>query len=380
MYNILLRNFILENPDWETTLTKPPYSLKISRDNGYIMFKYNQLESDFNIPLVREARGIIFDEQTWDCVCHAFNKFGNYGETYCPEIDWSTAIVSEKVDGSLIKLWYHNKKWHLSTNGTIDAKKAQIGDNITGLSFYDLFCRAIDYMYHCTFTEFVKNLNKNFTYMFELVSPLNRVVIPYQETKIFLLCMRDMTTGEEISMDILPHYNICPSPKIYKLNTLDAVVACANELPWNEEGYVVCDGNFNRIKIKSPQYVIAHYARTSGTMTIKRFVEIILQNQMDEFLIYAEDYKDKLLDIQKAMDGIIKTCNWFTDKAQDTKFENRKEYALYVKKLPDYAQAFMFKWYDNHQSFEEYSKNLTTEQWVRLLEKYYGEENNGTQT
>ena len=125
MYKLELREFILSHDNWEELLTAEPYYLKISRDDEYIMFKYNQVFSDFNIPLVREARGIIFRESDWECVCHPFDKFGNYGESYCPEIDWKTTSVQEKVDGSLIKFWYDNG-WHISTNGTIDAFKANL--------------------------------------------------------------------------------------------------------------------------------------------------------------------------------------------------------------------------------------------------------------
>ena len=97
-----LLDYIKSHSDWEELLSRDPYNLKISRDDGYIMFKYDQIASDFSYEEVREARGIIFYEQTWDCVCHPFNKFGNYGESYCPNIDWNTASVQEKVDGSLI--------------------------------------------------------------------------------------------------------------------------------------------------------------------------------------------------------------------------------------------------------------------------------------
>ena len=57
-----LKEFILNNKDWEEKLTSSPYNLIIKKDGPYILFKYNQLSSDFNIDLVREARGIIFRE------------------------------------------------------------------------------------------------------------------------------------------------------------------------------------------------------------------------------------------------------------------------------------------------------------------------------
>lgn len=116
-----LLEFIQNHPDdWEEKLSSNPYNLKISRDGPCVMFKYNQLSSDFSNPIVREARGIIFREDNWKCVRRAFDKFFNYGEPNAAEIDWNTAKVQTKYDGSLISAWFDDKKWHYSTNGTIE--------------------------------------------------------------------------------------------------------------------------------------------------------------------------------------------------------------------------------------------------------------------
>lgn len=95
--------FIEQHSDWEKILSEKPYCITISRDvfNGQnlVMFKYSQVDSDFNIKLVRECRGIIFDEDTWEPVSVPFFKFGNAGESYCPDIDWRSARCGEKIDG-----------------------------------------------------------------------------------------------------------------------------------------------------------------------------------------------------------------------------------------------------------------------------------------
>ena len=117
MCNTELGKFCKGHIDWQELLTQEPYCLKIKEDGPYTMFSYDQIRSDFNIKLVREARGIIFRTGEWkQPVCWAFNKFGNYGESYAPEIDWETAFVTEKVDGSLMKVWWDGN-WHISTNG-----------------------------------------------------------------------------------------------------------------------------------------------------------------------------------------------------------------------------------------------------------------------
>jgi hypothetical protein len=104
-------DFIREHSDWEELLSAAPYHIKIKRTDGYVIFSYG-IEADFRIDVVRECRGIILDEKNgYKPVCVPFFKFGNYGEPYADEIDWDTARVQEKIDGSLIKVWHHKGQW-----------------------------------------------------------------------------------------------------------------------------------------------------------------------------------------------------------------------------------------------------------------------------
>lgn len=95
--------FMEQNPDWERVLQEKPYCISIQRDNvlgrNLILFKYDQIESDFSLNLVRQCRGLILDEDTLEPVCVPFFKFFNAGESHADEIDWSTAWTSEKKDG-----------------------------------------------------------------------------------------------------------------------------------------------------------------------------------------------------------------------------------------------------------------------------------------
>src|SRR5689334_401284 len=116
-----LQEFINLHENWEELLSQKPYALSIKRDAGYVLFAYNMIESDFSNSIVQEARGVIFDELTMIPVCIPFFKFFNVQEGHAADIDWSTATVTEKLDGSIIKLWNDAGAWHISTNGTIDA-------------------------------------------------------------------------------------------------------------------------------------------------------------------------------------------------------------------------------------------------------------------
>jgi hypothetical protein len=193
-----LIEFILNNPDWEQKLQEKPYYITIKRKDNFLMFNYSQIESDFYNPIVKECRGAILEDGTFNPVCVPFYKFGNYGEGYVDTIDWNTARVQEKVDGSLIKVWNYNNEWHVSTNGTIDSRDAELANNISDFkTYYDLFMKAKKNVN----LDFNK-LDKQFTYMFELISPYNRVVVPYTEISLRHIGTRNNMTLQEFDMDI----------------------------------------------------------------------------------------------------------------------------------------------------------------------------------
>jgi T4 RnlA family RNA ligase len=282
------------------------------------LLKYNQLSSDFHLPLVRECRGIILDEQDgYRPVCIPFFKFGNYGESYVPEIDWASARVQEKIDGSLMKLWYDKGAWHVSSNGEIDARNA----NINSLYFktgdeknlYALFMEA----WQKTGVDMCE-LDTEYAYLFELVSPHNRVVVPYSETTIYHIGTRSNTTAQETNKDIG-----VPKPQEYAISTLEDCIAQALRLGHEAEGYVVVDKFYNRIKVKSPVYVaMSHLVQGVGSR--ERIIEIIKANEHEEFLNYFPEYREIFDEIQTGIDQFSKRVDQRFQSLHPNKFETRK--------------------------------------------------------
>ena len=364
-----LLEFIRSHPDtWEQELAAAPYYLKISYDGDLVMLKYNQLESDFSLPIVREARGIIFDSRTWTCVCRAFDKFGNYGESYVPEIDWSTAFVSEKVDGSLMKVYWYDNCWMLATNGTINAFDANIGD-AKGRTFGDLFNTAL---YNQGQTYFTQKLDTNKCYMFELVSPYTKVVVPYEATELYFLGSRDLTTGQEYTFADEPEIAaLFRTPRIYPMTSLKEVSEAAAALEWNEEGYVVCDANKNRCKIKSPAYVRAHYVRSNGVVTLRRLISVILNNEVDEFLIYAPEWKDAIIELYIriwSLGDLAANCQMAFAQFP---YDNKKDYYQFVSATVGNKEVrnFLLKHYDRPDYFwPDHIAKWDENRWARCLE------------
>jgi len=375
-----LLKFIKEHNNWEELLTNEPYNLKVSRDNGYIMFKYNQLCSDFSIPEVKEARGIIFRESDWKCVCHAFDKFMNAEEPNSDlnKIDWNTASVQQKVDGSIMKVWYDNG-WNISTNGVIDAFKAPLECEDKNLDSYGkLFIECLHKM-GIDEHDFFESLCSLGTYIFEMVSPYNRVVIDYNEFKLYLLGIRDNETNQEFFVDRINMHGVdgvleklwemIPIPQRYSLSSYNDVVKAAEALNADEnnitdEGFVVCDGNFTRVKIKSFTYVKAHRLGNGGVVSDKKLIDLILQNETDEFLVYVPTCIERINKLKTNMKLFKLRMEMLIHELQPETFNTRKEYAEKVKTYPQRYQQFLFR----YDTLEDTFARLTPSKWQRILE------------
>lgn len=362
--------FIKGHKDWEELLSQAPYFIKISRDEMFgkrlIMLKYNQLDSDFNEEIVRECRGLIFDEDSLEPVSVPFFKFGNYGESYCPEIDWESAVILSKEDGSLMKVVKLGENYLISTNGCIDAFKAELQNDMLCPynSYGDLFMKAID--------DRLSLLKEDYTYMFELVSPYNRVVVPYKDIEIFLIGIRDnKSLQEELVCDseLKESFKL---PKRYGFKTLEECIESAHSLPYSEEGYVVVDKHFNRVKIKSLEYVNVHHLRGEGAMTEKRILDIIRQNEIAEYLIYFPEYKDLFDEYKRKVDDLYKAYHLMWLSFSQLKFNSRKEITLFLQDAKDvYDMGFIFKMLDGKiKESCDFFADMPLDKFVDILHRY----------
>ncbi len=287
----LLRN---NKDNWREVVQADPYNLKINESLGYACISYDQINSDMNLPECQQSRGIIFDVDSLIPVCIPFYKFWNYGDTKCSKIDWATARIEQKIDGSIIKVWFAERlnKWMISTNGCVDAFTAHLPENPT----FDTFGDLVQYIFK---TNYGSNMDfpwvKANTYIFEVTSPYNRVVIPYKESDLTFLGSRNNYSLEET-----PSYNICvnigcpliPCPQTFDLQSAEQVIAECEKYTGDQEGFVVVDKDFNRCKIKSSFYVHLHQSKNNGAINHERVIDMIQKGKLDEFVAYFDGDKD----------------------------------------------------------------------------------------
>lgn len=334
-------------------------NIEVKKDGPYMLLKYG-ITADFSDAVVQQCRGIIYKKENdrYVCVCRPFDKFFNYQESNAAEIDWSSARVQEKVDGSIVKLWY-DEYWHWSTNGVIDAFKSPLNDF---MSFGELIRKADNYI-----DVNLNTLDNRYTYMFELVSPYNQVVIQYDKIHLYHIGTRNTLTGEEVNMDIGVE-----KPKMYKLTSLNECIRAAeamNEGTMEQEGFVVVDKYYNRIKIKSSKYFMYHYMVNNGAMSSKRVIEIIQHGEMEEavnqFPMLAED----ILKYNAAMAIYRYKVQQILNRARATyeEFDGDRRAASQIINTLDYPSVGYWG-IDHKGNADDYIESLKGNNYVKVIE------------
>jgi hypothetical protein len=295
---------------------------------------YDQLESPKGHPIVKECRGIILNSaDNWAVVAYPFNRFCNYGETWGDTIDWTSVRVQEKVDGSMCILWNYKGTWNVSTKGSPDAG-GTVGD--FSFTFSELFWK--------TLKQYVSDLSDSFeptfTYMFELTSRYNRVVVQHNDPALTLIGVRDNVTYNELPVSQFDRGVLgtgIPVVQEFPLTTVKEIETAALALdPMHNEGFVVVDKNFNRVKMKSPSYVMIHHLKDGFGQ--RRIIRLIQLGEKSEILAYFPEYLDLFNEIESKIDSLILEIE--AEYARIKHLTDRKEFALEATKSKNSGVLF----------------------------------------
>jgi len=218
-----------------------------------VLFSYSrEVQYDFKWDETSlNARGIIFEVSTGKLVARPYKKFFNFGEgnpellpeSFRPNLTGEFRVM-EKLDGSLGIVFYHGGKWQVATKGSFESEQA-IWAN-------DWLYKNLD----------VDMMNTDYTYMFEIIYPQNRIVIDYGEKKEMVLHgVINKHTGEEHWTEQLIeegnriHASVA---KFYSFNSIQEIQDLCEVLPGQEEGFVITFRNGYKVKLKGKEYCRLH--------------------------------------------------------------------------------------------------------------------------
>ena len=314
------------------------YAVKAVRHQAYpnlVLLKYSQIASDMSLPLVQECRGIILDEaDDWRIVSQGYRKFFNYGEPNAAEIDWATARVQEKVDGSLCTVFEYAGTWHVATTGSPDAS-GPVGDN-SEMTFAELFWQTLG-LYLGEDWDTPPWESTDWCYLFELTTPQNRVVVNHLTAGLTLLGVRDRASGSWVETSDAVMARVVPPVREYPLQSFADIQATFGTMdPLTQEGYVVVDAAGKRVKVKHPGYVAIHHMKDG--MTPKSMLEVIQRNEVPEVTVHFPKLADAFNAIKADYDALASAID--TAYAPIEGIEAQKDFAAQALAFPYSAALF----------------------------------------
>ena len=313
----LIQEFLRKGGLIEDLTKTKKYSLKVKRHNEFkslVLFKYSQKKSSFAEPMVCEARGLILDEQdNWKIVAYPYNKFFNANEKFSKPIleifKENGFTVYEKVDGSLMTLYFYGNKWNVATSGTPDA--SGICHKNAQLTFANLFWQVWNELgYKLPSTE-----DQNKCFMFELLTPHNQVIVPQSSNRLVFHGVRNLDTLQEEKPEQYSKYN-WELISVYDHETLDDALVTAYEAdPKFTEGYVITSKDFHRVKAKGKEYVALTYGGNNNKTP--SFLDIVMRGEQSEYIATFPDSENKINSLTRQYrnlsDGIMGKYNQWKD-------------------------------------------------------------------
>lgn len=284
------------------------FALKVRHNEALdvVCLNYDQINSPLGESIVQECRALILERGTWKVKSWPFKKFFNVGEYHCPtDFDWDNFDTLDKEDGSLIHLWHHkNRGWQIATRSVPDAETAF---DDSGITFKDLVRTTLNDL-EVSFAELTSCFDTDYCYTFELTAPENQVVVYHEHRDFILTGVRNLVTMEEENPEDWIKFNLAPWIKIracksYPGLSLPQIQTKVNELnPRMNEGFVLVDKNYNRLKIKSEAYVLMSHSRDSLGKSNRARLELIFTGKEDDVLpILPQTIQDKILTMKAAV-------------------------------------------------------------------------------
>lgn len=338
----------LNQGEFTLSSLKEDYDINANWDEslGLVCLKYGT-HSPKTHWLTRACRGTVLSLQnsTWKVEAAGFERFFNLGEVpkLQAKFDWGQAVVETKWDGSLIKLYHYGGEWRVSTSGTPTGQTPV--NNGYGGTFAELFWQCAEVAEFPTW-----GLKPEFVYVYELITPYNRIVVDYGgKWMIRLLTIRSKYNWEEI----LP-------PMDYGLLDCEELVqrlSSANGL--DTEGYILRDIQGNRIKLKCPHYISLHRAVSNGEPDWRSLIE---NEEWQEFVLYFPSFLPRVEYILGRRKEAEEEINILRTLLRDKYREGRKEFALEYNQHPWFG-AVMAIANGKVSSPTEFFQTMTPKRW-----------------
>jgi hypothetical protein len=116
-------------------------------------------------------------------------------------------------------------------------------------------------------------------------------------------------------------------------NDAGTLIRTFEGMPWHDEGYVVVDANFNRVKLKNPAYVAVHHLK--GKSAEHNIMEIVKSNEIEEFAATFPERRLEIFELKDKYDKLTIKLDvlWNIIKEFKPKNITKKEQKKYAMKV-----------------------------------------------
>lgn len=285
--------------------------VSVQKHPDFDLFIYNytpivQYSRTWN-EITLQTRGLILDSNK-NIVARPFGKFFNIEEHSPEEIPNLPFEAYTKLDGSLGILYWAGGTPYISTRGSFTSDQAKHATKILYEKYSHLF----------------SSLDRNCTYLFEIIYPKNRIVVDYGDIDdIILLTIINNSTGEESLKEI-------GFKTVTKYDGTKDFQSLKNLNLSNEEGFIIKFSNNFRVKIKFSDYIHLHKIIT-GISNVAIWEYLSQNKPIDELL---EKVPDEFFDWVKSVQADLqRKCKNILEEVQNS-FKilgDRKETAMYFQ-------------------------------------------------
>jgi hypothetical protein len=358
----LVQELMLEHPTGWLAILEGDLKVHVVRDGSLASLMYDPAESPMRDPLVQQCHGMVVDVDRRRVVAWPYNKFWNHGEAGAETIDWATARVQEKLDGSLMLAYSVDGDWRVASSGHPTAGGPFGARSYT---FRDAFWQV-----SLDLGVSVSYLDPAVTYMLELCHAPNRIVVRHERPRLVLHGARDLVSGRElprVELEASAGAARCEVVREFSISSIADCLAAAEALdPLQQEGFVVVDAGFHRVKVKCPRYVILHHMK--GEATPRRAVELWQTGETSELLTYFPEMADLITPIQDQLDGVAAQAvrDFYENRARPS----RKDFALSIKDRP--WAPVLFRMLDHDAPTVDDAKEIMRRQNAAALQRMLG--------
>ena len=184
-------------------------------------------------------------------------------------------------------------------------------------------------------------MNEDIIPIFEFVSPQNRIVVPYANTELILLRMRDNKTGEYLNINDFAHkldgISVAASDEG---KTLEDLISLKN-VTEGKEGWIIQFENGKMIKLKTQWYIDRHRLFTEDLNRENTLIGLIVDETIDDVLAQLEE-PTKKAEIEKTIEIVNKEIARMAhqvDELMSNYKGDRKDFAIKFNKHPMFPIA-----------------------------------------